>query len=72
MNQTPKDHLEIFATLVKEMRDAQGYYYKNRNDVNLRLAKKAEADVDDCIRRILKMGYNVPRKREEAKQQKLL
>lgn len=67
----PKDHLEIFATLVKEMREAQRQYFKVRGDVNLRLSKKKEAEVDDCIRRLLKLGYTIPRERQEAKQTKL-
>jgi len=55
MPEYPKDQIE-FLQAVLEMRDAQDRYFKNRNNVCLRMAKARETKVDNLLTPFVKAG----------------
>lgn len=65
-----KTHLERLMGKAQAVRDAQTLYFKSKNDVNLRLSKAAEGNLDAYLRHLTKMGY-MPEKPASTSNQKL-
>lgn len=55
---TEKQIIETLMLKTEEARTAQTYYFKNRNDVNLRASKGKEAALDAYLKELKRIGYN--------------
>lgn len=67
---TEREMIERLMLRVKECLDAQEYYFKNRNQVNLRLAKAKEGALRNALHALRKRGY-APHIEEKTTQLKL-
>lgn len=63
--------LELLTLYAKECREAQDYYFKNRMQENLRIAKQKEKRLDDLITLLIKRGVKPQDEREKVEQKKL-
>ncbi len=66
---TEKEIIERLMAKAEAARESQNYYFKNRNDVNLRLSKAKEFNLDMFLKELRKRGFNPdPFKKEDNKQ----
>lgn len=52
-----KNEIEYLLGKAKESRRRQNDFFRNKNDVNLKYAKAAEAELDHAIRTLESRGY---------------
>lgn len=63
--------IEYLLFHVKEMRQSQHMYFRNRNDTFLREAKKKESQVDEMIKFYERKGFDPTTAKPKTEQKKL-
>lgn len=67
---TEREMIERLMLRAKECLDSQAYYFKNKNQTNLRYAKAKEGALRNAIYALMKRGYK-PHIETDAKQLRL-
>lgn len=68
---TDKQIIERLMHKAEEVRRAQNYYFKNRNDTNKRLSMAKEKDLDDYLKELRRLGYTPESAADKTEQPKL-
>ena len=68
---TEREVIERLMHKAEEVRRAQAYYFKNRNDVNKRLSIAKEQDLDNYLKELRRLGFTPENAVDKIKQPKL-
>lgn len=68
---TEKDIIERLMFKTLEVRKAQAYYFKNRNEVNKKISMGKEADLDNYLQELKRKGYNPDNQKDTTEQKNL-
>jgi len=63
-----KQIIQTLMLKIEECRNAQQAYFNNKNDVNLRLSKGNEAELDSYLKHLKRMGYKPEQNNNNATQ----
>lgn len=66
---TETEIIERLMYKAEQVRKAQVYYFKNRDNVNKKISIAKEIDLDNYLKELRKKGYNPDNQADNSKQQ---